>query len=50
MGMHLIGMYLMGVYLKNDLENALISLLQKRPDLRQPLRQKIKCTAVFGNW
>jgi hypothetical protein len=36
--------------LKNDLENALISLLQKRPDLRQPLRRKIKCTAVFGNW
>jgi hypothetical protein len=29
--------------LKNDLENTLISLLQKRPDLRQPLRQKIKC-------
>ena len=36
--------------LKNELENALISLLQKRPDLRQPLRQRIKCTAVFGNW
>jgi hypothetical protein len=35
--------------LKNDLENALMSLLQKRPDLEQPLEQKIKCTAVFGN-
>jgi hypothetical protein len=36
--------------LKNDLEEALRSLLQKRPDLRQLLRPKIKCTAVFGSW
>jgi hypothetical protein len=36
--------------LKNDLEEALRSLLQKYSDLRQPLRQKIKCTAVFSNW
>jgi hypothetical protein len=35
---------------KDDLKNALINLLQKRPEWRQLLKQKIKCTAVFGNW
>jgi hypothetical protein len=34
---------------KDDLKNALINLLQKRPEWRQLLRQKIKCTAVFDN-
>ena len=32
------------------LKNALGRLLQKRPALEQRLRQKIKCTAVFGTW
>jgi hypothetical protein len=35
---------------KDDLKNALINFLQKNPEWRQLLRQKIKCTAVFGNW
>lgn len=35
---------------KDDLEKALNSLLQKHPEWRPLLREKIKCTAVFGNW
>jgi hypothetical protein len=35
--------------LKDDLKDALISLLQKRPDWRQLLRKKIKCTTVFSS-
>jgi hypothetical protein len=32
-----------------NLENALLSLLQKRPALRQRLKQTISCMAVFGS-
>jgi hypothetical protein len=33
-----------------NLRNALSNLLQKRPALEQRLRQKIRCTAIFGHW
>lgn len=33
-----------------ELANALSNLLQKRPALAQPLKQKIKCAAIFQNW
>ena len=32
------------------LKTALANLLGKRPQLLQQLRQKIRCTAVFGGW
>lgn len=35
---------------EQSLKIALGRLLQKRPPLEQILRQKIKCTTVFGTW
>lgn len=33
-----------------NLKDALSHLVEKRPDLMTRLKEKISCTAVFGNW
>lgn len=35
---------------RGDMEAALENILQKRPNLRQTLKGKINCPAVFHNW